>query len=220
MSSRASWPAPAGLILLAVVPTVAGVLLLAQLAGLGEFFADTARFVASPVPVVIHIVAVIIYSILGAFQFVPALRRGRWHRYAGRVLVPAGLLTVSTALWMTFFYPRPPGYGTAVTVERLVFGPAVAVAIVLGYRAIRRGDVATHRAWMLRAYAIAMAAGTQAFTSLAWLAVAGTPGEFGTGATMGAGWVINILVAESLIRRQRRRSRRSGPPAVPVPAAV
>ncbi|MDF2092222.1 DUF2306 domain-containing protein [Knoellia sp. 3-2P3] len=40
----------------------------------------------------------------------------------------------------------------------------VLVVAALGVAAIRRGDVATHRAWMMRAYAIALAAGTQALT--------------------------------------------------------
>ena len=47
---------------------------------------------------------------------------------------------------------------------RLVFGSAMAACIVLGFTAIRRRDVAAHRAWMIRAYALALAAGTQAFT--------------------------------------------------------
>jgi hypothetical protein len=36
---------------------------------------DNARFFASPLPVVLHIAAVIVYSLLGAFQFAPAFRR-------------------------------------------------------------------------------------------------------------------------------------------------
>jgi uncharacterized membrane protein len=212
-----SWPVPAALFLLAAIPVTAGALLLVQLAGGGDFYPDPARFLASPVPVVTHVLAVITYSLLGALQFVPALRRSRWHRRAGRILVPAGLLSALSGLWMTLFYPRPAGYGTAVTVERLVFGTAMAVSIVIGYRAIRRGDVAVHRAWMLRGYAIGMGAGTQAFTAGAWLVAAGTPGELGVAVTMGAGWVINLAVAEWLIRRQRRAA---APPAVAVAATA
>ena len=39
-------------------------------------------------------------------------------------------------------------------------------SIILGFKAIRRRDVAQHRAWMTRAYVLALAlgAGTQAFT--------------------------------------------------------
>ena len=40
----------------------------------------------------------------------------------------------------------------------------MAACIGMGFSAIRRGDVKTHQAWMTRAYAIAVAAGTQVFT--------------------------------------------------------
>ena len=40
----------------------------------------------------------------------------------------------------------------------------MAAAIVLGFTAIRRRDIAAHRAWMIRAYALGLGAGTQAFT--------------------------------------------------------
>ena len=43
----------------------------------------------------------------------------------------------------------------------------MAVSIVLGYAAIRRGDVIQHRAWMMRGYAIGLGAGTQVLTQLA-----------------------------------------------------
>ncbi|WP_307429841.1 DUF2306 domain-containing protein [Pseudarthrobacter defluvii] len=63
---------------------------------------DNARFFDSPVPVLIHIPTVTLYLVLGAFQFVPSLRRGNrgrasWHKLAGRILVPAGLLAALSA---------------------------------------------------------------------------------------------------------------------------
>ena len=46
-------------------------------------------------------------------------------------------------------------------------------------------------------------AGTQVLTHLHWFIVAtGKPGEGARGIMMGAGWVINILVAEWIIRRR------------------
>ena len=40
----------------------------------------------------------------------------------------------------------------------------MAASMVLGFAAIRRGDVTRHRGWMTRAYALALGAGTQPFT--------------------------------------------------------
>jgi len=64
---------------------------------------------------------------------------------------------------------------------------------------------------MTRSYAIGLAAGTQAFTEGIGNAVFGT-GEFRGDLAKGAGWVINLAVAEWAIRRPgvRRTSRRTG----------
>ena len=89
---RREWLAPTGLILLSLVPIAAGASRLTQLTT-GAVSADNTRFFDSPVPVVVHIVSVTVFSLLGALQFAPSLRRHRWHRRAGRIVAPAGLLT-------------------------------------------------------------------------------------------------------------------------------
>lgn len=70
---------------------------------------------------------------------------------------------------------------------RLVVGSAMALSIVLGFAAIRRRDVTRHRAWMTRAYALGLGAGTQGFTLGFGEAVFGT-GELSTALLLGAGW--------------------------------
>ena len=206
---RARWLAPTGLILLSLVPIAAGAFRLTSLASGGPVTDENARFFDSPVPVVVHIVASSVFLVLGALQFVPSLRRRRWHRIAGRVVAPAGLLSALSALWMTLFYAMPAVNGVALYVMRLGFGSAMAAAIVVAFVAIRRGDVPTHSAWMTRAYAIGLGAGTQVFTFLPWTLVFGAPGEAVNAVLMGAGWVINLTVAEVVIRRRAARSNRA-----------
>ena len=133
---RTEWLAPTGLILLSLVPVLAGSMRLTELAGDGTVTPENARFFDSPVPVVVHIVASSVFLILGALQFAPSLRRRRWHRLAGRVLVPAGLLSALSALWMTLFYDLPASNGVALLVMRLVFGTAMAAGIVVAFVAI------------------------------------------------------------------------------------
>lgn len=60
-----------------------------------------------PLPVVLHILAVIPYSLPGALQFSPGLRRRsrRWHRAAGRVLGICGLVAAVSGLRMAHIYP-------------------------------------------------------------------------------------------------------------------
>ena len=207
-SRWAGWRVPALLILLSLVPAVAGTARLAELARGAGPTASNARFLAQPLPVVLHILAVIPYSILGALQFSPAFRRRRrgWHRAAGRVLAACGLVAALTGLWMAHFYPWPEGDGQLVYLERLVFGSAMAVSIVLALYAIRRRDFASHGAWMIRGYAVGLGAGTQVLTHLPWFVlVDGRPGELPRALMMGAGWVINLVVAEWIIRRGQAR---------------
>ena len=210
-SRRSVWRIPALLILLSAVPAVAGTARLVQLAGGAGITPENARFFAMPLPVVIHILSVIPFSILGAFQFVPSLRRrtSRWHRMAGRVLAPLGLAAALSGLWMTQFYPWVAPDGVAVYLERLVFGWAMVVSIAVGIDAVRRRDFAAHGEWMLRAYAIGMGAGTQVFTHLPWFILMGRPGELPRAVMMGAGWVINVIVAEWIIRKGRTAGRTS-----------
>ena len=124
-SRRSDWLVPALLILLSLVPAIAGTARLAERAGDGEVTAANARFFDQPIPVVLHILVVIPYSIVGAFQFSPGFRRRNrpWHRAAGRVIGVFGLVTALTGLWMAHFYPWPEGDGVGVYVD-LAYGVA------------------------------------------------------------------------------------------------
>lgn len=206
---RAEWLIPAGLIALSLVPVAAGAFRLTQLASGATITPENARFFAAPLPVVLHIVSVTVFALLGAFQFPPGFRRRRprWHRIAGRLLAPAGLIAALSGLWMAHFYPWPEFDGTLLYVLRLIFGTAMAGSILLGVVAIRRRDFAAHRAWMIRGYAIGMGAGTQFFTHLPWMLFPDLQSETLRAALMAAGWVINLVVAEWIIRRKSSRPR-------------
>lgn len=205
--SRRGWWTAAGLILLSLVPMLAGAMRLTELASAGPVTADNARFFDSPVPVIAHIISVTIYCLLGAFQFVPALRRTRWHRTAGRILIPAGLVSALSGLWMAVFYVIP-GDETLLLVIRVVVGVAMVAAIVAGIASIRRRNFAAHGAWMTRAYALGVGAGTQAVVLTAWSLAVGAPDPTTNALLMGASWALNIVVAEIAIRNPRRAGGR------------
>jgi uncharacterized membrane protein len=183
---------------LSAIPLAAGTLRLVQLAGGPPLMPADARFGTFPLALVLHIVGAATYALVGAFQFVPRFRRRHrtWHRRAGRVLTGAGLLVAGSALWMTLAYPPQPGTGDLLYLLRLTFGSAMAACLILGLTAVRRRDIPAHRAWMIRAYAIGLAAGTQVFTE-------GLDAVVGGDLAKGAGWLINLAVAEWTIRRTR-----------------
>jgi uncharacterized membrane protein YozB (DUF420 family) len=206
----ASWGVPAALIILSLLPLTAGSLRVLEIAGGPHILPANARIAAVPAPLVVHLIAAAFYALFGSLQFSARLRRGRpnWHRRSGRMLVGAGMLVALTGLWMTLFYTGAPG-GDLLWAVRLLVGTAMAASIVLGFTAIRRRDIAAHRAWMIRAYALAVAAGTQVFTQGVGEGLFGAS-ELSTALSVSSGWVINAAVAEWVIRRPfTRRPRRA-----------
>ena len=201
------WRIPIALVVFSLVPLIGGVLRLSSIASHSHAAAD-ARFVSSPLPIVLHIIAATLFSILGAFQLSDELRKRapRWHRLAGRVLAASGIIAGATGLWMTLAYDIPVELqGPLTLVTRLVVGVMTVVGVVLAWRAILKRDVPSHEAWMIRAYALGQGAGTQVL-------FLGVPAAFLGGEILGdprdvlmmASWIFNALVAEVIIRRRRQ----------------
>ena len=206
---HSTWRVPIALVALGAVPVIAGALRLVELSGGTKALPSDARFDATPLPVVLHIVCAAVFAIVGAFQFAPRLRRPRpgWHRRAGKVLVVAGLVLALSPHWLNQLFPRAGATREVLYPLRLAFGVAMVLTIVLGVAAILRRDIAGHRAWMMRSYAIGLVAGTQVFT----LGIGGLlfgKADLSTALLMGAAWVINLAVAERVIRRPSVRRPR------------
>ncbi|BEL06942.1 DUF2306 domain-containing protein [Actinoplanes sichuanensis] len=211
MKSSSHWLIPAGLLALTLVPAVAGSLRLSEMAGGAAVIPDGERVTQSPVALVAHIVSVIVFGVLGAFQFAPGVRRRfrRWHRTAGRIVAPAGVIAAVSGLWLTVFLPAAAADSLALSLIRVVVVGWMVTALILGVAAALRRDFGAHRAWMIRGYAIGMGAGTQFFTLTAWQVTAGEFTPAGRTAMMAAAWLINALVAEWLIRGRPASGRRA-----------
>jgi hypothetical protein len=213
-SSRADRLIPTSLIVLTAVPFTAGVVRLMGLARGADITPDNARFFASPWPVVIHIVAVSLYCLVGAFQFAPGYRRRKptWHRLAGWLVVPCGLVSALSGLWMTAFYPLPPALqGNLLWGFRIFIGSGMVLCLCLGLATALHRDFSRHRAWMIRGYAIGQGAGTQVLTLAPWALTFGQPVGLTRDLLMIAAWIINLAVAEWIIRRHPAPQNRTAP---------
>ncbi len=169
---------------------------------LGALPDDAAKFRAVPVPHFVHALAGFLFGALGPLQFAGVLKRrfGRLHRIMGRVIVIAGLFLALSSLRLLWQFPDTSTWLLATA--RLVTGLGLAAALILAMRAILRRDVASHRAWMIRAYAIGMGAATIALIQFPIFIITGAPVE-GIAADMlfVVSWIINIGIGEWVIRR-------------------
>jgi uncharacterized membrane protein len=204
-----------GLMTLCLVPALAGIARLVELHVGASVTAQNARFVASPLPVVLHIVGSLVFSMGGALQFFTHLRQSHpaLHRGLGRVVVAFGMLSALSGLWMTLFYPRATLNfdGPALQAIRLGVGLGMVLALWLGFLAAVQRRIANHRQWMLRAYALGLGAGTQVLTHLPWFLFPAWQGETFRTICMAAGWLINLAVAEWIIFRSRGVGQRPTP---------
>lgn len=185
-----------------VVPVAAGAARLAWLAT-GEVRPDSARFAAAPVPLVLHIVSASLFCVLGTLQVSGSIRRRwpNWHSSAGRVLAPTGLLAAISGIGLTLFCPPAATDGSLLLGLRLFFGSAMGLSLVLAVEGIGRRDVRCHGIWMIRAYAIAMGAGTQVIVFLPWTLLLGPADTLTRALLMGLAWLMNLALAEWSLRR-------------------
>jgi len=203
-SNLSQWKVPSALIALSVIPLIGGGVRLAGLAHGAAVTPENARFVAAPTPVVLHVLCAALFCVLGAFQFSSAFRKRQpgWHRIAGRILIPCGLVVGLSGLWMTMFYTiGAPLQGALLFYVRLVVGFAMVASIALAVMAILRRDFAVHRAWMIRGYALAQGAGTQVLVFIPAILFSGETLGLARDLLMTLAWLINIAVAEWIIRR-------------------
>lgn len=178
-----------------------------QEVGLAPTYAEASVFVQGAFYA--HIVGGAIALVGGALQFWRGLRERmpRVHRGIGRVyLVAVGIAGLAG---LVIAPSSPAGY-----VGFFGFGALAVLWLVTGwraYRAIRRRDVPSHQAWMIRNYALTYAGVTlRLWLPLLLLAplVLGQPWEFDSAfanayaAVPFLCWVPNLIVAEWLIRRR------------------
>lgn len=165
---------------------------------------------------VVHVPSAATAMILGALQLVPRIRERRHvHRRIGRAFLVVGTLAfVVTGIPLALTTPSGDLTRFGVLVPALLW-PVVAVA---GFRAIRHRDVVRHREWMIRLYALTFFALTaRLVTPLLLLAqvpvmqrryAGDVPSAVEASIPYGQwlGWIIDLAVAEWIIRRTRGRS--------------
>ncbi|MCZ8154723.1 MAG: DUF2306 domain-containing protein [Leptospira sp.] len=194
-----------GLLLFNVVPFLGGAIRILDIFGGVEISPENERFMAMPIPIFLHIISSLLFGILGSFQFLPHIRKYHhsWHRKAGKVIAISGLISALTGLWMTIVYPAAKNDGPTLFYVRLFIAPAMAVCLLMAIFALAKKNFHEHGDWMVRAYALALGAGTQVFTHIGFMLIIGIPAGPSRDAMMALGWLINIVFAEFWIMHRR-----------------
>ncbi len=144
-----------------------------------------------------HIIGSMFATIIGPFQFVEGIRKGRWlpvHRWIGRIYL-LGILSGG----LGGLYMAQVAYGGIVA--RLGFTSVAILWLISGwlaYRHIRNKDVELHREWMIRNYALTFAA----VTLRLWQTIFAVTGvDFLTGYIIVAWlcWIPNLFIAQWMI---------------------
>ena len=149
--------------------------------------------------------------LLGTLQLIPRIRQRKWlHRRIGRAFLVVGAVAF---VWT--------GLPLALTVENEIARAGLLIPPVLwpafataGFLAIRRHDVARHRAWMARLYALSFFAITaRIIVPLLMLVQLPMLGVWYDGDVermaeasipfgQWLGWIVNLAVVELILRRK------------------
>ena len=153
------------------------------------------RFAQHPYLAYLHILPGLVYMVGAPLQLWRGFRSRHWtfHRRLGRVILSAGLVTGLFALVFGLLFPfGGPGEAAATA----TFGAFFLTALTLAFAAIRRKDVAAHRRWMIRAFAVGLGVGTQRLW-LGLLALGGwLPFEESFALAFWLAWVPHAIAAE------------------------
>ncbi len=211
--SNREWMFLAIIFVYSFVPTFAGLLRIAELAGGPALVPENPRALAVPLPIVLHILGSFVFCLFGAMQFAPSVRRlyPDLHRRMGRLVAAAGCVSALTGLWMTHFFVFPQELqGPLLYWVRIVLSLSMLGLILWAVIAIRLRNIARHSAAMIRAYAIGQGASTQAVFGISVMVLFGTElmGPL-RDILMLAAWGLNLLIAEALIAMQMREHSRS-----------
>lgn len=152
----------------------------------------------------LHVAGAVTALVLGAFQFLPILRWGLkpLHRWRGRLYVTGCLIGGAAGLILAFGSSAGPiastGFGSLAV--------SWVVATLAGWRAALQGRFVSHRHWMIRSWALTLAAVTLRLY-LPLVMALDLPFLPWYRAISFLAWVPNLFVAELWLRRTWSRAQ-------------
>ena len=160
---------------------------------------------AAATSIAVHAIAGAVALAIGPLQFVTRIRirRPSAHRTLGRIAVTGMLLTGLSGLFVAGFAEG----GLSGRVGFATLGVLTTASAAVAWRRILNRDVPGHRAWMVRTFALILAAVTLRLQlpGLFWLFDGNETAVFAVVAW--TAWLPNVLVAEWWLRRPAAADR-------------
>ncbi len=167
------------------------------------------RFLDHPTITLLHVVLGGIFLALAPFQFLSRIR-SRWlgyHRLAGRFLASIGLILGAAALFLALVIPFS---GRSEQVINGFFGMFFLISLAKGFLNIRAGQIALHREWMIRAFAIGLGIATMRLLFIPALIYVGNPTHSQIQTLSIASFTVAFCLHSGFAEYWIRRSRRQG----------
>ena len=158
------------------------------------------NFAARPIGLYTHIFAAIVALLLGPLQFSTGLRQRhrQLHRWTGRAYLGIGILIGGlSGLYMALTSWGGPLVKTGFACLALLW----LYTGFKAYSAIRAGDIAQHRAYMVRNFSLTLAAATLRIY-LPLLMMSGVDFDTTYALVAWLSWVPNLLLAEMVWNRR------------------
>lgn len=149
-----------------------------------------------------HVIGGAVVLIFGSLQFVQKIRvnQPQIHRWLGRIYLSFVLIGGIAGLLMA---PKADGG----LVAQYGFGMLAVLWLFSGwqaYAAIRRGDVKSHKEWMMRNFAMTFGAVTLRI-HLGWMSAMGVPFSESYPVVAWIAWVPNLLLVEWFLAIKRHQ---------------
>ncbi len=161
------------------------------------------RFDAIPIPAAMHVLGSGLALLIGGFQFSQTLRRKylHVHRWLGRIYL---IMILIGGLGSFMLAPQAAG-GLVAKIGFFLLAVLWWFSAFQAYVAVRRGDIAEHRAWMLRNFALTFAAVTLRI-QLGTLTASGVPFEEAYPVVAWLSWVPNLVLIEWYLALSQRKA--------------
>ena len=151
-----------------------------------------------------HLLGGMTAILIGPFQFVSKFRNRylKTHRLMGKIYIIAIIIGSLCAFYMSFTVALQVNIAWSIALFFLAL-PWL-ISVLMAYRMVRLKRIPQHREWMIRSYALSLFFMTFSF----WvdgLASTGLPESVSYPLGVFLGWSLNLLIAETWIRRSRMR---------------